>query len=77
MAGKRGQRDRYVFIVRLWREPEAAAVWRGSVETIPGGSLRYFADLSQLTAALLNPATLVGSVPTLSEPITEPAPGKQ
>ncbi|GEM_PF-2194927 len=75
MAGKQDEREHYVFIVRLWREPAAEAIWRGSVETIPSVGVRYFADLPQLnhllTDTLLNPST------SASKPAAEPDPGKQ
>ena len=42
---------RHVFVVRVWREPNAAEAgqWRGSVEHAVTGHRLYFASLDELT----------------------------
>ncbi len=43
-------RPNHLFVVRLWREPQAdlPGPWRGSVEHIPTGQRLYFASLMDL-----------------------------
>jgi hypothetical protein len=43
-------RPNHLFVVRLWREPQALTPgpWRGSVEHIPTGQRLYFVSLIDL-----------------------------
>jgi hypothetical protein len=53
-TGRRYDRS-HLFIVRLWREDlgEGQLEWRGKVQHVLSGEVRYFRDWPTLTALLL------------------------
>lgn len=48
--------ETHVFIVKLWNEardvPDASVIWRGSVENIATGGIKYFQSPAELVSHL-------------------------
>lgn len=57
--------DTHVFIVKLWSEardlPDAPVIWRGSVENIATGGIKYFQSLAELASHLAEQSAGFGS----------------
>jgi hypothetical protein len=49
-SGRPGSRDRYTYLLSLWRE---GTTWRAALRPADGGPRQGFGDLEQLAAFLL------------------------
>ena len=48
--------ETHVFVVKVWNEardvPDASVIWRGSVENVATGGIKYFQSIAELASYL-------------------------